>query len=220
MTENGYCLNPATKDLEPNHALIRADLENPSNPRSAIGLIVETLRRRRHAGTAPPTVLTCDNIQHNGAVLRRAVLALASLRDDALAAWIEGEIAFPSTMVDRITPVTAQAEIEDLAARHGLSDRWPVISESFSQWVIGDHFPGGRPAWDKVGAQFVPDVLPYEFMKLRLLNASHLAVSGLGQLAGYVTIDESMADSRIRAIMSALMDRETGPTLPEIPGVN
>ncbi len=220
VTENGYCLNAATKRLDPDHALIRADLENPEAPRSAIGVIVEMLRRRRLAGMAPPTLLTCDNIQHNGEVLRGAVLALASLRDDALAGWIERQVAFPSTMVDRITPVTSQADIEDLAARHGIADRWPVISETFSQWVIEDRFPQGRPAWERVGAQFVPDVAPYEFMKLRLLNASHLAVSGLGQLAGYGTIDESLADRRIRAVMTALMDRETGPTLPEIPGVD
>lgn len=220
VTENGYCLNPATKRLDPDHALIRVDLESPGNPRSAIGVIVEMLRRRKLAGTAPPALLTCDNIQHNGEVLRRAVLALASLRDDALAGWIERDVAFPSTMVDRITPVTSQADIDDLAARHGLADRWPVISETFSQWVIEDRFPAGRPAWEKVGAQFVPDVAPYEFMKLRLLNASHLAVSGLGQLAGYITIDESLADARIRAVMTALMDRETGPTLPDVPGVD
>ncbi len=220
VTENGYCLNAATKRLDPAHALIRADLEQPDAPRSAIGVIVEMLRRRRAAGTAPPTLLTCDNIQHNGEVLRGAVLALASRRDDALASWIEREVAFPSTMVDRITPVTSQADIDDLAARHGIADRWPVISETFSQWVIEDRFPQGRPAWETVGAQFVPDVAPYEFMKLRLLNASHLAVSGLGQLAGYVTIDEALADSRIRAVMTALMDRETGPTLPAIPGVD
>ncbi|MGN6096464.1 MAG: mannitol dehydrogenase family protein [Bosea sp. (in: a-proteobacteria)] len=220
VTENGYCLNAATKCLDPEHALIRADLEQPDAPRSAIGVIVEMLRRRRLAGTASPTLLTCDNIQHNGEVLRRAVVALASLRDDALASWIEREVAFPSTMVDRITPVTSQTDINDLAARHGIVDRWPVICEAFSQWVIEDCFPQGRPAWETVGAQFVPDVAPYEFMKLRLLNASHLAVSGLGQLAGYVTIDEVLADNRIRAVMSALMDRETGPTLPVISGIN
>jgi mannitol 2-dehydrogenase len=220
VTEHGYCLNAATKRLDPEHVLIRADLETPEAPRSAIGVIVETLRRRRLAGKAPPTLLTCDNIQHNGDVLRGAVLALASLRDDALAGWIEREVAFPSTMVDRITPVTSQADIDALAARHGIADRWPVISETFSQWVIEDRFPQGRPAWENVGAQFVSDVAPYEFMTLRLLNASHLAVSGLGQLAGYVTIDESLADRRIRAVMTALMDRETGPTLPRIPGVD
>lgn len=220
VTENGYCLNAATKRLDPRHALISADLATPEAPRSAIGVIVEMLRRRRLAGKPPPTLLSCDNIQHNGDVLRGAVLALASLRDDALASWIERGGAFPSTMVDRITPVTSQADIDDLAARHGIADRWPVISETFSQWVIEDRFPQGRPAWEKVGAQFVNDVAPYEFMKLRLLNASHLAVSGLGQLAGYVTIDEALADTRIRVVMSALMDRETGPTLPDIPGVD
>lgn len=220
VTEHGYCLNAATKHLDPDHPLIRADLETPETPRSAIGTIVEMLRRRRRAGKAPPTLLSCDNIQHNGEVLRAAVLALASLRDETLAAWIEREVAFPSTMVDRITPVTSPADIEYLAAQRGIVDRWPVVSESFSQWVIEDRFPQGRPAWEDVGAQFVADVAPYEFMKLRLLNASHLAVSGLGQLAGYVTIDESLADLRIRAVMAALMDHETGPTLPAIPGVD
>ena len=220
VTEHGYCLNAATKRLDPEHPLIRADLETPKTPRSAIGVIVEMLRRRKLAGKAPPTLLSCDNIQHNGEVLRAAVLALANLRDEKLAAWIEREVAFPSTMVDRITPVTSSADIDDLAARHGIADRWPVVSENFSQWVIEDRFPQGRPAWEDVGAQFVADVAPYEFMKLRLLNASHLAVSGLGQLAGYVTIDESLADPRIRAVMAALMDRETGPTLPAVPGVD
>jgi len=220
ITEHGYCLNAATKRLDPEHPLIRADLETPETPRSAIGVIVEMLRRRWRAGKAPPTLLSCDNIQHNGEVLRAAVLALAALWDGALAAWIERDVAFPSTMVDRITPVTSPADIEYLAARHGIADRWPVVSESFSQWVIEDRFPQGRPAWETVGAQFVADVAPYEFMKLRLLNASHLTVSGLGQLAGYVTIDESLADPRIRAVMAALMDRETGATLPAIPGVD
>jgi len=101
-----------------------------------------------------------------------------------------------------------------------LADRWPVLCETFSQWVIEDRFPGGRPAWDRVGAQFVDDVEPYELMKLRLLNASHLAVSGLGRLAGYVTIDEAMADRRIAAVMTALMNAETGPTLPPVPGID
>jgi mannitol-1-phosphate/altronate dehydrogenase len=220
VTENGYCLNAATKRLDPEHPFIRTDLETPERPRSAIGIIVEMLRRRRAASLPAPTLLTCDNIQHNGKVLRDAVLALASLRDDALAGWIEREASFPSTMVDRITPVTEQADIDSLASRYGLIDRWPVVSETFSQWAIEDRFPQGRPSWEVVGAQFVDDVAPYEFMKLRLLNASHLVVSSLGQLAGYVTIDQSLADPRIRAVMSGLMDRETGPTLPAIPGVD
>ena len=220
VTENGYCLDPATKRLNPDHTLIRADLAEPARPKSAIGIIVEALRRRRDGGRPPFTALTCDNIQGNGEVLREAVLAHARLRDEALADWIEHEASFPSTMVDRITPVTAVEEIEALASRFRIRDRWPVFCETFTQWVIEDRFPLGRPAYERVGAQFVDDVAPYEFMKLRLLNASHLAVSGLGRLAGYVTIDESMADPRIAGIMAALMDRETGPTLPPVPGID
>ena len=220
VTENGYCLNRATKQLDPEHPLIRADLEHPGRPSSAIGIVVEAYRRRRDGGVPPFTAMTCDNIQHNGDVLRAAVLALAGLRDPALAAWIAEHGSFPNTMVDRITPVTAAADATALAERHGIMDAWPVFAETFTQWVIEDRFPAGRPPWEEVGAQFVADVAPYEFMKLRLLNASHLAVSGMGRLAGYVTIDESMADPLITRYMRALMDRETGPTLPPVPGID
>jgi len=220
VTENGYCLNRATKRLDPEHKLIQADLAHPERPSSAIGIVVEAYRRRRDGAVPPFTAMTCDNIQHNGDVLRDAVLALAELRDPALAAWIAEHGSFPSTMVDRITPVTAAADTLALAERHGIEDRWPVFSETFTQWVIEDRFPAGRPPWEEVGAQFVADVAPYEFMKLRLLNASHLTVSGTGRLAGYVTVDEAMADPRITGFMRALMDRETGPTLLPVPGID
>ena len=220
VTENGYCLNAATKRLDPAHVLVQADLANPRLPRSAIGVLVEALRRRQVAGTAAPTLLSCDNIQHNGRVLRQALADHATLHDERLAHWIEGNVSFPNTMVDRITPVTTDADRDALAASYHVRDRWPVVCETFSQWVIEDRFTLGRPAWENVGAQFIEDVAPYEFMKLRLLNASHLTVAGLGQLAGYVTIDQSLADIRIRSVMAALMDRETGPTLPPVPGIN
>jgi fructuronate reductase/mannitol 2-dehydrogenase len=220
VTEHGYCLNRSTKRLDPNHALIREDLAHPERPSSAIGIIVEAYRRRRESGIAPFTALSCDNIQHNGVVLREAVLALASLRDSKLADWIRENASFPSTMVDRITPVTAESDIAALAERYGIIDRWPVFAETFTQWVIEDRFPAGRPAWEEVDAQFVTDVGPYEFMKLRLLNASHLAVAGLGRLSDYVTIDEAMADPLMARYMAALMDRETGPTLPAVPGID
>lgn len=220
VTENGYCLNPATKRLDPDHPLIRADLEHPRCPRSAIGVVVEVLRRRRAMGAPAPAMLSCDNIQHNGDVLRDATLSLAALQDESLAEWIRAEVQFPSTMVDRITPVTSEADVSALASKYGIADHWPVFCETFRQWVIEDRFPQGRPAWEAVGAQFVDDVAPYEFMKLRLLNGSHLAVAGLGQLAGYDTIDRSMADPRIAAVMTALMDRETGPTLKPVPGID
>ena len=220
VTEHGYCLNRSTKQLDPAHPLIIKDLAQPDRPASAIGIVVEAYRRRMASGLPPFTALSCDNIQHNGTVLRDAVLALATLRDEKLAAWIAANGSFPSTMVDRITPVTAEADTAALAERYGIIDHWPVFAEAFTQWVIEDNFPAGRPAWEEVGAQFVADVAPYEFMKLRLLNASHLAVSGMGRLIGYVTIDESMADPLIARFMAALMDRETGPTLPEVPGID
>ena len=220
VTENGYCLNRATKELDPEHPLIKRDLADPMRPASAIGVVVEALRRRRDASQPAFTALSCDNIQHNGAVLHAAVLALARLRDPALADWIEHEAAFPNTMVDRITPVTAPADITYLAERYGVADRWPVVCEAFTQWIIEDRFPAGRPAWEEVGAQFVADVAPYEAMKLRLLNASHLAVAGLGRLAGLTYIDETMREPLLRGYMAALMDRETGPTLPPVPGID
>ena len=220
VTENGYCLNPATREFDPDHALIRADLAAPEAPRSAIGIIVEAYRRRMQGRQPAFTALSCDNIQHNGNVLRAAVLALARLRDPALAAWIEAHGAFPNTMVDRITPVTAASDIEYLEHSYGIADRWPVVCEDFTQWVIEDRFVAGRPDWENVGAQFVPDVTPYEMMKLRLLNGSHLAIAALGRLAGYTYIHETMQDASLRGLMAALMDRETGPTLPPVPGID
>jgi mannitol-1-phosphate/altronate dehydrogenase len=142
------------------------------------------------------------------------------LRDPALADWIAANARFPSTMVDRITPVTTPADIASLAERCGLADKSPVVCEPFRQWVIEDDFADGRPDWDAVGAQFVADVAPYELMKLRLLNASHLAIAGLGRLIGYQLVDQAMADPHIRGFMAALMDRETGPTLQPVPGID
>ena len=220
VTENGYCRNAATRTLDREHPSIVHDLAHPEEPRSAIGLLVEAFRRRMVAHTSAFTALTCDNIQHNGVVLRDAVLALAGWRDQALAEWIAANASFPNTMVDRITPATTPQQIEDFTARFNLADRWPIFCERFRQWVIEDSFVAGRPAWQDVGAQFVADVAPYEFMKLRLLNASHLAIAGLGRLMGYAYIDETIRDASLRSYMRALMDRETGPTLPAVPGVD
>ena len=220
VSENGYCLDPATKRLDPDHPGIVHDLADPNAPRTAIGVLVEAYRRRRAARLPAFTALSCDNIQHNGRVLHDAVIAFAELRDPRLARWIEEAASFPNSMVDRITPTTTTDDIAYLAERYGIEDRWPVFSESFSQWVIEDRFVQGRPEWETVGAQFVPDVAPYEYMKLRLLNASHLAIACLGQLAGYTFVDEALRDDAFRDYMRALMDLETGPTLPPVPGVD
>jgi mannitol-1-phosphate/altronate dehydrogenase len=220
VTDNGYCLNPATKRLDRDHPAIVADLKHPTRPHSAIGILAEAYRRRWTAGRKPFTALSCDNIPHNGVVLKQAVRDFAELRDPELADWIEARARFPSTMVDRITPRTRPEDMADLASRHGIVDLWPVFCEPFKQWVIEDDFADGRPAWEMVGAQFVPDVAPYEFMKLRLLNASHLALAGLGELAGLRFVHETVRESRLRAYMQALMVRETAPTLPPVPGVD
>jgi mannitol 2-dehydrogenase len=220
VSENGYCLNPATRRLDPEHAMIRADLAHPVRPRSAIGVIVEAYRRRMEAGQPAFTAMTCDNIQNNGDVLREAVTDLATLRDPRLADWIAANGAFPNTMVDRITPATRPDHIAHLESTYGIRDRWPVFSETFTQWVIEDRFAAGRPEWEAVGAQIVPDVAPYEMMKLRLLNASHLAIAALGRLMGHRFVHAVMADPSMRAYMAALMDRELGPTLPPLPGVD
>ncbi|MBE7210226.1 MAG: mannitol dehydrogenase family protein [Gluconacetobacter diazotrophicus] len=220
VTEHGYCLNRSTKKLDPEHPQIKADLADPERPHSAPGIIVEGYRRRMVRGGKAFTALTCDNIQHNGNVLREAVLFIAGQRDPALRAWIEQHASFPNTMVDRITPVLQAGQREYLQETYGVEDNWPVFCERFTQWVIEDRFVDGRPEWEAVGAQFVPDVTPYEFMKLRLLNGSHLAVSGLGRLCGYEFIDESMRDPLIERMMAALMDRETGPTLMPVEGID
>ncbi|WP_116091856.1 mannitol dehydrogenase family protein [Sphingomonas crusticola] len=220
VTENGYHLERATKRLDLASPEVRHDLANPRVPHTAIGALAEALDRRRRAGEPGFTILCCDNIQHNGDVLRAAVLAFAEARGQGLADWISQNTSFPNSMVDRITPVAQPAQIAAFRDRYQLEDAAPIFAERFRQWVIEDRFLYGRPAWEKVGAQFVGDVTPYEMMKLRLLNCSHLAISGLGQLAGYHLISDVMSDAAIVQYMRALMDLETGPTLAPVPGVD
>ena len=220
VTENGYHLDRATKRLDLASEAIRADLAEPRSPRTLPGILVEGFARRRAAALPAFAAMSCDNIQHNGAVLKAAVLALAEARDPALAEWIAANARFPSTMVDRITPMPTAEAIAALSEQTGIADGAAVFAELFRQWVIEDDFVDGRPDWDRVGAQFVADVAPFERMKLRLLNASHLTIAAPGQLIGHETIGETIADPLIRRYMVALMDRETGPTLDPVPGVD
>lgn len=220
VTESGYHLDRATKTLDFDAPPVVADLAGPTQPRTVPGILVEGLRRRMVSGAAAFTALCCDNIQHNGNILKAAVLAMAGRQDPGLAEWIDRHASFPNSMVDRITPFPTDAEIAALAAETGLDDRASLHAELFRQWVIEDNFVAGRPAWEKVGAQFVDDVTPYEFMKLRLLNASHLAIAAAGQLCGYSLISDTIDDPLIRRYMIALMDKETGPTLMPVPGIN
>ncbi len=217
ITEKGYCHDPATGRLNLKHPDILHDLADPGRPKSAIGFIVEALARRRKAGVAPFTVLSCDNLPHNGALTAGLVAAMAHARDAELGAWVEAEVAFPSTMVDRIVPATTDDDRALVEAGLGMADAWPVVAEPFKQWVIEDRFTLGRPAWDAVGAEFVADVAPYEMMKLRLLNGSHSSLAYLGYLGGFETIAETVAQPdyarHARALMAA-----AAPTVPVPPG--
>jgi fructuronate reductase len=213
VTEKGYLHDPATGALREDAKEIQADLANPGAPSSAPGVLVEALRRRRQAGAAPFTVLCCDNLPANGETVRRIVARLAALRDPELGKWVTGEVAFPSTMVDRIVPATTADDRARIAAALGVVDAWPVVTEPFTQWVIEDRFPQGRPRFEAHGAELVADVAPYEIMKLRLLNASHSALAYLGYLAGLETIAEAIARTHFRRFVVRLMDAEITPTL-------
>jgi len=220
ITEGGYLFHPSTGELDSSAPSLQPDLVEGAVPSTPFGYIVEALRRRREAGTAAFTVMSCDNIPGNGDVARRMISTFARLKDDGLGAWIGAEVAFPNCMVDRITPVTTSDDIDSLRERFGVEDRWPVVCEPFTQWVLEDHFTVGRPPFEEVGVQLVPDVEPYELMKLRLLNASHQALCYLGYLAGYRYAHEVCQDPLFVDFLLAYMDREATPTLPEVPGVD
>jgi mannitol 2-dehydrogenase len=227
ITEGGYHVNQATGDFDDSDPDIRADVEAHGGglPTTAFGFITEALARRRTAGTEPFTVMSCDNIQGNGTVARDMVTAFATLCDDELGQWIGEHVAFPNSMVDRITPVTTDDDRELLSQEFDVQDGWPVVCESFAQWALEDHFTapgsgGGRPALEDVGVQVVDDVGPYELMKLRLLNASHQALCYLGYLSGYRYAHEVCQDPLFAEFLLAYMDREATPTLDPVPGVD
>lgn len=220
VTEGGYNLDHRTGAFAADAPDIVHDLAHPAWPRTHFGLVTEALARRRNRGVAAFTVQSCDNIQGNGDVAHAMYVAFAELRDPELAAWIADSVAFPNAMVDRITPVTTDEDRRMIAADAGVADAWPVVAEPFAQWVIEDYFPEGRPAWERVGAQLVADVEPYELMKLRLLNASHQAMAYFGILGGYRYAHEAMADDRVVSLLREYMAREALPTLHPVPGVD
>ncbi len=220
VTEGGYNFHPVTGEFNLDSPQVRDDLAHPEQPSTSFGLVVEALVRRRARGIAPFTVMSCDNIQGNGDVAKRMFSAYARARSAGLGGWLTAEVAFPNAMVDRITPVTAPTDIEELAQRFDVEDAWPVVCEPFSQWVLEDHFPLGRPALEKVGVQLVDDVEPYELMKLRLLNASHQALAYFGYLAGYRYAHEVCQDPLFVEFLLGYMREEGTPTLAPVPGVD
>jgi fructuronate reductase len=218
VTEKGYCHDPATGELDERHADIVHDLAHPGEPKSAPGMLVEALARRRAAGVEPFTVMSCDNLPSNGVTAKRIVTRMAALRDPALGEWVE-KVAFPSTMVDRIVPSTTDADREEVADLIGAEDAWPIMTEPFTQWVVEDEFPTGRPAFETVGAQLVEDVEPFEHMKLRMLNGSHSTMAYTGYLGGYQFIAEVMGDPAYVKLIHGLMSEEAMPTL-DMPGTD
>uniref|UniRef100_A0A914HAD6 mannitol 2-dehydrogenase n=1 Tax=Globodera rostochiensis TaxID=31243 RepID=A0A914HAD6_GLORO len=221
ITEGGYFLNSASCEFDPSHSGIMADAKNPDNPRTVFGLIVTALRRRRENGTQPFTVLSCDNITKNGDTARNACVGTArALAQPELADWIAKNVAFPNGMVDRITPVTGERERVACLQHYGIEDGWPVYCESFKQWVLEDNFCAGRPALEKVGVQFVPDVTPYEIMKLRLLNGGHAAIAYPAALLGLKFAHDAMQHKLINAFLHKLQTEEIVPTVPSVPGIN
>lgn len=220
VTEKGYCHDPATGALREDHPDIRRDLGSPLSPVSAPGFLVEALRRRRAAGTPPFTVLTCDNLPANGETVHRVISRYAALVDADLGRFVEGEVACPSTMVDRIVPATTDADRAAAREALGVEDAWPIATEPFTQWVIEDRFPAGRPRLEEAGAQLVADVAPFELMKLRLLNGAHSTLAYLGYLAGYETVSDVMADPAFARLVQGLMDDEVTPTLAVPPGAD
>lgn len=218
VTEKAYGIDRVAGDIDRGHPAVAADLENPRKPSGVLGLLAESLRLRRAAGLPPCTVLCCDNLPENGALLRGGVTGFARALDAGLADWIEDHVAFPSTMVDRITPATTEMTLADAARLTGCEDRAAVETEPFSQWVIEDRFPQGRPSWEAGGAIFVSDVAPYERMKLRMLNGTHSMLAYSGFLCGHRYVRDVMADAALSALVRRHL-RAAAATLDPLEGI-
>ena len=217
VTEGGYYIDPATQRFDPTHPDIVADAGSPEAPKTVFGLILAGLRRRHKAGVQPFTVMSCDNIPGNGHVTQNAVVGLAALSDNELARWIGDTVAFPNGMVDRITPATTDRERQLLAEQFGIADNWPVFCETFKQWVLEDHFPAGRPALQAVGVQFVPDVAPYEHMKIRILNGGHATIAYPAALMDIHFVHEAMENPLVRDFLRKVETEEIIPVVPPVP---
>jgi mannitol 2-dehydrogenase len=218
ITEGGYFINPASGKFDPEHPAIVADAANPADPKTVCGISLAGLRARRDRGIVPFTVMSCDNIPGNGHVTENAVAGLARLSNDTdFADWIAGNVAFPNSMVDRITPATGAREIDHCRETFGIDDAWPVYCEEFKQWVMEDHFTAGRPALEEVGVTFVKDVAPFELMKIRILNGGHAAIAYPGALLDIHFVHETMEDADIRAFLAKLETTEIIPCVPPVP---
>lgn len=214
ITEGGYNQDKTTGAFDLQNEMIQHDIANPQTPKTVFGFVAEGLRQRMQQGNGPVTILSCDNLQHNGNTAKRSFTAFIEAQDKELAAWVAQHVTFPNSMVDRITPATTPADVERLNAKNGTEDEAPVYCEDFIQWVVEDNFVAGRPAWEKVGVEFTEDVTGYENMKLSLLNASHTLLSYPAFLSGYRKVDEAMHDERFARLLRTFMDRDITPYVP------
>ena len=223
VTEGGYNVDREGAFVLEDDA-VQTDLADPAHPRTVFGLVAAGLRRRRERGLGSPTVMSCDNVQSNGDVARTAFVGFAEALDaetgEDLADWMREHTRFPSSMVDRITPVTPEGLSAEVAEEFGVEDGWPVVTEPYLEWALEDDFADGRPALDRVGVRIVDDVTPYELMKLRLLNASHQGIAYLGHLCGYRLVHDTAQDPLFEDFLLRYMTDEATPTLPDVPGVD
>lgn len=220
VTEKGYCHDPASGALLWSHADIAHDLASPDTPQSAIGCIVRGLALRRARGLSPITLMSLDNLPANGHTLRRLVQSFAQQVDAGLADWIENGCTFPNSMVDRIVPRTTEADRAAVSQAIGLNDAWPVVGETFIDWVVEDRFAAGRPDWTTGGTRFVRDAAPWERLKLRMVNGAHSSIAYLAAAAGWPTVDAAIAQPALRRHIDALMRDEIEPTLGPLPGLD
>lgn len=220
ITEGGYNINKETNEFNFNDEKVRHDIENKEQPETVFGFVAQGLRKRRDNSGGAVTVLCCDNLQHNGDTAKKSFLSFIQAQDAELARWVEANVSFPNSMVDRITPSTTPEDVERLNKGSGASDKAPVYCEDFIQWVIEDKFMAGRPALERVGVEFTDDVTDYENMKLSLLNASHTLLSYPSYLKGYRKVDEAMQDVQITRYIREFMDIDITPYVPVPPNTN
>ena len=219
ITEGGYNFDASTGEFIAANPEVIHDIENPRSPKLVFGYLVAALKKRKENQIKPFTVMSCDNIQHNGQVLKKMLLSFIELFDTALADWVNENVSFPNSMVDRITPATTEEDITTLKSK-GVEDGWPVVCEPFEQWVIEDNFCNEKPELNLVGAQFVDDVAPYEKLKLRMLNAGHSVLGLIGSVAGLDTIHESVDVMQLKRLLSVFMEKEVMPTLDMVEGID
>jgi mannitol 2-dehydrogenase len=219
VTEGGYFIEDASGRFLADHDDVRHDLEHPDHPITWLGYVAEAAHRRMLRGGTPFTLLSCDNLQANGATARNALVSFGEARSSALRKWMETNISFPNSMVDRITPRTTEENRATITEKFGVLDLAPVVSESFRQWVLEDNFLAGRPAWELQGAQTTTDVARYEKTKMRLLNGGHSAIGYAADLLGYRTIADAVGDPFLCELLNQFM-AEVRPTLEKLPGID